>query len=338
MRGRGPLLELRKLALRLALLALRLALLALRLALCRALLALQAVRLELRPVGCWLCERGRGTQLPCSNAPAVCSYASTRSCMCGTGTGKPSVCMERKSGGAHAHAPAARSPTAAPMLHDPRARALQRCGQRAKRQPTRLEHPLAAAPHGAGPATCQPVSQFPLRLPSSVFPTTTQSMPMQMQRMQPSAVAPQRATASAGRGRQRVALTLGAQLLQRRPNLAGQRQRSVRGHRASAMQGAKVRDLRARPRARGWGHSYASTTESCLRLSRPRPSVDRDRDPTDLYCCSFSSAHSVCSLLSHTPLNVPCWARRPLLKWKRTSGNCSRNSGCSTVRPTTPLK
>jgi hypothetical protein len=31
-----------------------------------------------------------------------------------------------------------------------------------------------------------------------------------------------------------------------------------------------------------------------------------------LYCCSFSSAHSVCSSLSHTPLNVPCWAVRPL--------------------------
>jgi hypothetical protein len=28
-----------------------------------------------------------------------------------------------------------------------------------------------------------------------------------------------------------------------------------------------------------------------------------------LYRCSFSSAHSVRSSLSHTPLNVPCWAR-----------------------------
>jgi hypothetical protein len=55
-----------------------------------------------------------------------------------------------------------------------------------------------------------------------------------------------------------------------------------------------------------------------------------------LYCCSFSSAHSVCSSLSHTPLHVPCWAVRPLLKWKRALGKSLRNLGCSTVRPTTP--
>jgi hypothetical protein len=44
-----------------------------------------------------------------------------------------------------------------------------------------------------------------------------------------------------------------------------------------------------------------------------------------LYCCSFFSAHSVCYLLSHTPLNVPCWAPGPLAKVKRALGNCSRN-------------
>jgi hypothetical protein len=68
----------------------------------------------------------------------------------------------------------------------------------------------------------------------------------------------------------------------------------------------------------------------------------------DLYCCSFSSAHSVCSSLSHTPLNVPCWASRPLLKWKRArgtargtwaaapSGRRRRRPGCPRGRPCCP--
>ncbi len=32
-------------------------------------------------------------------------------------------------------------------------------------------------------------------------------------------------------------------------------------------------------------------------------------------------------MLSHTPLKVPCWAGRPLLKWKRTLGKSLRNFG-----------
>jgi hypothetical protein len=55
------------------------------------------------------------------------------------------------------------------------------------------------------------------------------------------------------------------------------------------------------------------------------------------YLYTFCSAHSVCSVLIQTPLNVPRWAPGPLAKVKRASGKSLRNLGSSTVRPTTPL-
>ncbi len=75
--------------------------------------------------------------------------------------------------------------------------------------------------------------------------------------------------------------------------------------------------LYGRPSRSPWPHAPQGLAQAGQRGTLPRTLTPR-------LVAGLSSAHSVRSSLSHTPLNVPRWARGPL-KWKRASGNCLRN-------------